>query len=103
MKLGYEEVEAKTRPLLDKHGLQDWRVSVENLKKPEQGCNLLGYCDFNAKTLRIGWNNPRQFRQTLLHEIAHVLRGIPGHDKEWIEIASKLGCTDAHLIPYANS
>jgi hypothetical protein len=61
----------------------------------------LGYCDLKNKAIRISWDHgDRHFRQTLLHEIAHALRGVSGHDMEWVEIADKLGCTHGHLLPY---
>ena len=100
--LRYKEIQEKSRTLLDKHGLKDWRVSVENLHNGfyDKCGGILGCVDIEKKTIRIDWRKPRSFRQTLLHEIAHALRGVPGHDQEWIAIASKIGCTDAHLWPY---
>jgi hypothetical protein len=101
--LRYEEIQKKSQALLDKHGIKGWRVSVENLQKPMNGCSCLGYADFETKTIRICWSKPREFRQTFLHEIAHVLHGIPGHGWEWIAIAEKIGCTFTHLLPYAKA
>src|SRR6266568_4333748 len=63
------------RKLLDKHGLHDWRVCVENLRNPMYvtKCGpLLGFCDVVNKIIRIDCRYPRKFRQTLLHEIAHA-------------------------------
>ena len=98
-----QEAEAKALPLLAKYGLPDWQISLENLhNKAMYGvcAGSLGYCDLKNKVIRIAWGHGRHFRQTLLHEIAHALRGVPGHDMEWIEIAEKIGCTFGHLLPY---
>jgi hypothetical protein len=105
----YHEAQAKALPLLAKYGLHGWRISLENLNAAiyvKPGC--LGYCDTKNKVIRIeGRKSSRHFRQTLLHEIAHALRGASphpgGHDMEWIEIAAKLGCTFGHLMPYMNA
>src|SRR4051812_26070220 len=101
--LTYHEAQAKGQPLLAKYGLHDWQISLENCHNEAMygacvGC--LGYCDLKNKVIRIDNGVGRQFRQTLLHEIAHALRGPGGHDMEWINIADKLGCTFAHLRPY---
>jgi hypothetical protein len=94
------------KALLNKHGLNDWRISVENLQNViytrEHGDGLLGYCDLENKVIRIDWRVGRGFRQTLLHEIAHALVGKdkPGHSEEWIKIAGDIGCTLNHLLPY---
>src|SRR5258706_14912745 len=83
------------KALLKKHGLHDWRISVENLRNVmythECTGGLWGYCDLENKVIRIDWRVGRRFRQTMLHEIAHALVGKPGHDKEWIKIAGDIG------------
>lgn len=102
--LTYEEGQRRGRPLLDKYGLQDWRFSIENLRNLEcypPGC--LGYCDLEDKVIGIDWRIGRRFRQVMLHEIAHALRGVTGHDahdEQWYDIASNLGCTFANLVSY---
>lgn len=92
------------RALLDKHGLHDWRISVENLRNVmytlEHADGFLGQCDLENKVIRIDFGVGRRFRQTLLHEIAHALVGKPGHGPEWIRVASDVGCTFNHLFPY---
>jgi hypothetical protein len=82
------------RSLLDRHGLTDWRVSIENLRTEmytavsEKG--LLGYCCIPSKTIRLDWRVGRRFRQILLHEIAHALVGYPGHGAEWLSAAKRI-------------
>jgi hypothetical protein len=100
-----QDAEAKALPLLVKYGLHGWRISLENLRNERMygpGADNLGYCDLKNKTIRIDGSSACHFRQTLLHEIAHALRGVSGHDMKWVEIADKLGCTFGHLLPYIN-
>ena len=102
----YEEEQTKGRALLDAHGLTDWRFVVENLRNANLygPCSkgLLGYCDIPHKTIRIDHGAVRrQFRQTVLHEIAHALTpNDPGHGQEWINKAGEIGCTLTHRLPY---
>jgi hypothetical protein len=103
--IDYDKMETQWRKLVDKYGLYDWRLSYENLQNGHyESAHCIGYTDFPNKTIRICDSKPRQFRQTLLHEIAHVLRGLEGgHDAEWLDIAHKIGCTFGHLLPYARA
>jgi len=98
---------AKARLLLDKHGLTDWRLSIENLPNANMHpkAKIDGHqrlCCSKEKVIRIHTGIGRQFRQTLLHEIAHVLRGESEveHDEKWLDIAEKTGCSLVHLWPY---
>lgn len=36
--------------------------------------------------------SPDTVRDTILHEIAHALIGIRGHDEDWCALAAELGC-----------
>ncbi len=38
-------------------------------------------------------NFAKKFRNTVLHEIAHILSPTRGHKKEWRTIAREIGCT----------
>jgi len=98
---------AKARLLLDKHGLTDWRLSIENLRNTNtypkgQIDGHRGFCCSKEKVIRIHTGIGRQFHQTLLHEIAHALRGDTEleHDEKWLDIAEKVGCSLVHLWPY---
>lgn len=88
------------RKLLDKHGLQDWQFKFQRMSPP----GTWGHCDYASKTIRIDFEScpPRQFRQTLLHEIAHALTPAEKekHGIEWLKKAEEVGCTSAHLWPY---
>ena len=109
--MDYEEMMAKGRALLDKHGLHDWRFDVQNLNKPDFGIDDLGGCDHDRKLIVVDWRVGRQFRQTVLHEIAHALanetpeeaiaEGLnPYHGKRWLKIAEEIGCTYNRLSEY---
>ncbi len=110
-----KECEVLGRALLDKHGLHDWSISFENLHNALYDLNgdmdFLGICDFGrgdegdlwGKTIRIDHTTPRrQFRQTMLHEIAHALCGKPelgeGHNLKWAETAYRIGCSFIHVL-----
>jgi len=94
-----EKMIAKGRLLLDKYGLRDWQLTIETLEdRPDLP---LGLCDSDNRVIRIDRRVGREFRQVVLHEIAHALRGGPNHDPEWIKIAKRIGCTSNHLMPYA--
>ena len=99
------EMEINGNALLDAHGLQDWRISFENLRNavyaPNEGDGgFWGQCDFVFKVIRIDYRIGRRFRQIMLHEIAHALVGQPGHGEEWIKKAEEIGCTENQLWLY---
>jgi hypothetical protein len=97
-----KEMMLKGRRLLDAHGLRDWRFDVQNLHNLSlYPCECHGICKIETKVIAIDWRVGREFRQTVLHEIAHALLGRPGHGERWLAIADKIGCTFAHLLPYA--
>ena len=93
---------AKGRALLDKHGLHDWRFDVQNLRR-KPGLtdeDLWGGCIPEKKLIVVDWGVGRNFRQTVLHEIAHALAGTPDHGREFLRVAKKIGCTFYRLSGY---
>lgn len=110
MTLTFQEKVEKARRLMEKHGLKDWRLSIENLENPDMfhysdGKPFdggMGLCVIKEQTIYIHSGLPdRHFRQTLLHEIAHALTpNDPGHGREWIIKAGEIGCTFTHVFPY---
>lgn len=73
------------RALLDQHGLEHWDFEVCDLYDGEhhRGCAHL-----QQHIISIDIRMGRDFRQVVLHEIAHALRGLSlGHDREWLEVA----------------
>lgn len=102
-KMDYKERRQIGQAYLNKHGLADWTFDVCNLSN-ENICSepLWGGCNFKQKRIMVHFGVGRQFRQTILHEIAHALAGKSAdHGKEWQIIALKIGCSFAHILPYA--
>lgn len=96
------------RALLDSHGLSDWTVHIHSLSRtsfhtqlangkilPAQGKTCLGMACAKDKFILLNWGlRKEKFRQTMLHEIAHALRGPDGdHDLTWARVALNIGCT----------
>lgn len=97
---------AAGRALLDRHGLTEWRFDIRNLRRHKPGLDednedLWGGCIPEQRLIVVHESVGRQFRQVVLHEIAHALTGEGGHTKEWIEKARKIGCTAKRLSGYS--
>ena len=63
--------------LLIKHGLDDWKIKIVNRR------TSLGETEHSSKTIELSKRfllicSEKEFRETMLHEIAHALVG-PGH------------------------
>lgn len=77
---------------LEKHGLKDWTFKFDSAVR------RFGCCYHNRKLITISkkltlCNEYEQFRNTLLHEIAHALAGRHnGHNNVWRKIALEIGC-----------
>ncbi len=100
--MNYADMMLRGRCLLDAHGLRDWRFDVQNLRNMNLYVHdYYGICFLETKTIVVDWHSSRNFRQTVLHEIAHALLGRPGHDRDWLRVAAQVGCTFKHLLPYA--
>lgn len=98
-----------------KHGLayehgtmkKKWTFGFDNAKK------RFGVCKKNRKQITISkyltfLNSEEEFRDTVLHEIAHALaieRGVhDGHGPQWRSIAREIGCVprrchNAEVVP----
>lgn len=101
--VSYQEAQSKGRKLLDKHGLHEWRISLENLRNTDMygQDGIQGCCDFENRTIRIDNRIGRQFRQAMLHEIAHALTPADkSHGEEWLKKAGEIGCSFVHLLSY---
>lgn len=81
------------RQLMNEHGLQNWRLVVDDAKK------RFGLCQHRTKTISISqrhflYSPEADIRDTILHEIAHALVGPGhGHNRVWkakcVEIGAK--------------
>lgn len=89
--------------LIQQHGLDGWSFQFDSAQK------RAGACAFNTKVisvsrlycLKVG---DAQFRDTVLHEIAHALAGPKhNHDATWKRIARSIGCTGdrCHAVDFA--
>ena len=86
--------------LIAKHlsdGKYRWKFEFNNAKK------AFGSCQYGSNTHTIKLSRPltrlnsvEQVTDTILHEIAHALdveqRGFSNHDKNWVRIATSIGC-----------
>lgn len=88
--------------LMEKHGLRDrskkfyafgWFNSVRTLGRCSDTYQKI---ELNAKAVLI--SDEASVRETILHEIAHALRGCRyGHDRQWQLTALSIGSTGARL------
>ena len=81
------------RSEMDKNGLFDWKLDLDNAKVRAGGCF------FKEKKISFSRNfiknsNDTEIYDTILHEIAHALVGPNnGHNIKWKNMAKKLGCS----------
>ena len=80
------------RHLVEDHSINGWTVIFDRCKR------RFGYCQYDKKIISLSEililiNTVERVRNTILHEIAHVIvgRGF-GHGTTWSRLASKLGC-----------
>ena len=87
------EVSNQARALMDSHGLEEWTFRFS----AAQG--RLGECREREKLIRLSLRHavkadPREVKDTILHEIAHALAGArAGHGPAWKAIAERIGAT----------
>jgi hypothetical protein len=73
--------------------IKGWNICMDNKKKS------LGTTDYSKQTISISKHflrgvtcNEKKMRNTVLHEIAHILTPGHQHDKKWKSVALKIGC-----------
>lgn len=92
-----EEIKQLAARLFEEHGLDalGWKLVFDNSKR------RLGECRYKEKEIGISryyLHNVEQTRDTLLHEIAHVLVGSGhGHDWVWQEKCREIGAKPERL------
>lgn len=95
---------AKGEAMLRDHGIEGWTVAIARLDDVfgEAARHDLGYCRDRDRTVWLERRGIRRhFRQTMLHEIAHILTpDDQDHGDAWMEKASSIGCTLCHIFPY---
>ena len=86
-------VAGMARRLMDAHGLIGWTLAFVEAK------SRLGDCHFKDRVIRISRSHAledseAQFRDTVLHEIAHAIAGREaGHEPLWKATARRIGAT----------
>ena len=73
--------------------IEGWTIAIDHALK------RIGQCDYNKKRITISKHflrgvscDEKKMRNTVLHELAHVLTPGHSHDKKWKDIALKIGC-----------
>ena len=87
------EVAREARALMDEHGLNEWAFRFSAAR------GRLGECREREKLIRLSRrhavkSDPREVRDTILHEIAHALAGASArHGPAWKAVATRIGAT----------
>ena len=87
------EVARQARALMDEHGLHEWTFRFSAAR------GRLGECRERERLIRLSRRHavngdPREVRDTILHEIAHALAGAKArHGPAWKAVARRLGAT----------
>lgn len=81
----------QAREIMDIHGLQSWRLVMDNAKR------RLGCCKYNRKIITLSQRHIETSQEvdiidTVLHEVAHALVGPNnGHNSAWRAMCVKIG------------
>jgi predicted SprT family Zn-dependent metalloprotease len=93
-----QEVYELSKDLLTEHGFEYVRVEFGNAKR-QAGLAVFDGRTKVPKIMRLSKalilaRTDDETKNTILHEIAHFIRGANhGHDAEWVRIAKSIGCT----------
>jgi predicted SprT family Zn-dependent metalloprotease len=88
--------------LMAQHGIHSWIVVFDNAKT-RKGQTRFRRQEISLSTPLTEFNPVEQVRNTILHEIAHVLVGEGhGHDETWRFKAIQIGCTGQTCTPVVN-
>ena len=94
-----EEVDARAREVMDRHGLREWSLRFGNAR------TKLGECRAQEKAIVLSRVHavegaPDDVMDTILHEVAHALAGPKAaHGPAWQAIARRLGARPASRAP----
>jgi len=97
---------------MGEHGLYElgWRgeigtgeILVDGIEHFPKGCYAGAQCIYEDKLIIVAerhtkLSTPTEIRDTILHEIAHVLVGPLGHDNAWAAKATEIGVRDFHVL-----
>lgn len=83
--------EKKARALMNKHGLNKWGFEFDRATR-RLGATWINLCKISLSKKFVELNTWDEVRETMLHEIAHVLSPIDaGHGKRWKETYANIG------------
>lgn len=89
--------------LMELHEIHGWDVVFDNAKT-RKGQTHFSFQEISLSAPLTELNPVEQVRNTILHEIAHVLVGpYHGHDDVWRSKAIEIGCTGQTCTPTVNS
>jgi predicted SprT family Zn-dependent metalloprotease len=87
-----EEAKEMALGLMKQHGLKDWKFRFDRAKK-RYGCCFYYKKLISLSSILTPLREERHVKNTILHEIAHVLAGpAAGHGPEWKKVAISIGC-----------
>lgn len=90
--MNIEKAEELAKSLISKYLTSEWSFSFNRRKA------VLGVCNYTTKTISLSKtvtlaNSEAQVKNTILHEIAHVIAGAEAkHSAKWVQIAKSIGC-----------
>jgi len=100
------DAETLARHLMRQHNVEDWSFRFDNAKR------RFGVCQYRYRRIQLSapltlLNSEEQVRDTILHEIAHILAGPQAkHGPAWKRVAASIGasptrCADVGARPPA--
>ena len=92
----YEERMKLGAELMNKH-LHDWTLRWNRSLRCNGQCSHFDKVIYVSK-YHIEFASIDEFKNTILHEIAHAIAGFrEGHGPEWVRIAKEIGCDGRRL------
>lgn len=93
-----DEAKRLARDLMDRHGLRDWRLVLDNARTRAGVCRAARR-EIGLSRLLTELHDEAEVRDTVLHEIAHALVGPQhGHDAVWRAQALRIGCSGQRCV-----
>jgi predicted SprT family Zn-dependent metalloprotease len=86
------------RSLMNRHGLDDWRLVFDNAVRRAGVCRP-GRREIGLSRVLTELHGEGEVHETVLHEIAHALVGAEhGHDAIWRARAAEIGCSGERCV-----
>src|SRR3954447_11945971 len=89
--MGVQDAQNMAQALLREHKLDAWSFKFDGATR------RFGYCDYRNRVISVSkplskLNTEERVKNTILHEIAHVLTPGANHTLRWKLAALKIGC-----------